>query len=75
MHDTVGLEARGLPTAFVLTEPFVHEAEMQGEALGMQGLSLAVIDHPLSTLTDDGIALRAAQAAPDVRSIWLGRRA
>ena len=73
MHDTVGLEARGLPTAFVLTEPFVHEAHMQREALGMQTLSLAVIEHPLSTLSDEGIALRAAQAAPRVRSIWLGQ--
>lgn len=75
MHDTVGLEARGLPTAFILTTPFVHEAQMQAEALGMHALSLAVIDHPLSTLTDDGIAQRAAQAAPGVRSIWLGPRA
>jgi len=73
MHDTVGLEARGLPTAFVLTEPFVHEAQMQREALGMQALALAVIDHPLSTLSEDEIAARAAQAAPSVRAIWLGQ--
>ena len=67
----VGLEARGLPAALVLTEPFVHESHMQRDALGMHPVGLAVIDHPLSTLGEAEIAARAAQAAPQVRSIWL----
>jgi hypothetical protein len=56
----------------VVTTEFVHEAEMQREALGMPDLAPAVIDHPLSTLTEAEIARRAEQAAPQCVAIWLG---
>ena len=71
MHDTVALERLGIPTAMIVTEEFVHEAYMQGVALGLATLAPAVIDHPLSTLSDDEIRSRARQAAPQVKSIWL----
>jgi hypothetical protein len=72
MHDGVDLETRGLPTAVVVTEAFVHEAHVQRAALGMEGLDPVVIDHPLSTLTDDEIDGRAAQAVDAVKKVWLG---
>jgi hypothetical protein len=56
----------------VVTTEFVHEAEMQREALGMPDLAPAVIDHPLSTLTEAEIARRAEQAAAQCVAIWLG---
>ena len=45
---------------------------MQCEALGMPDLAPAVIDHPLSTLTEAEIAWRAEQAAAQCVAIWLG---
>ena len=45
---------------------------MQRDALGMPDLVPAVIDHPLSTLTEAEIARRAEQAAVQCVSIWLG---
>ena len=36
----------------VVTTEFVHEANMQRDALGMPDLAPVVIDHPLSTLSD-----------------------
>jgi len=57
----------------VVTTEFVHEAEMQCEALGMPDLAPAVIDHPLSTLTEAEIARRAEQAAAHCVAIWLGQ--
>jgi hypothetical protein len=37
----------------------------------MRDLSPVVIDHPLSTLTDDEIDKRAQQAAAQAVAIWL----
>jgi hypothetical protein len=58
----------------VVTNEFVHEADMQCAALGMPDLSPAVIDHPLSTLSEAEIAGRAEQAALQCVAIWLGRQ-
>ncbi len=72
MHDAVALEQRGVPTAVVVTSDFVVEARTQIDALGMANLEPAIIDHPLSTLSDEDIERRAEQAFEQVRAIWLG---
>jgi hypothetical protein len=64
----------GRPTAVVVTTEFVHEANMQRDALGMPDLAPVVIDHPLSTLSDAEIDQRAEQAAAQCVAIWLGQR-
>ena len=46
---------------------------MQRNALGMHDLTPAVIEHPLSTLTDEEIEQRAQQAAAQCVGILLGR--
>ena len=65
------LEKLGVPTALIVTTEFVHEAKMQRTALGLPSLETVVIDHPLSTLSPSEIEARAAQAVPQVKSIWL----
>jgi hypothetical protein len=72
MHDAVMLEAKGRPTAAIVTREFVLEAETQRDALGMSGLGAVVIDHPLSSLTDEEIARRVEQALPQIERLWLG---
>jgi hypothetical protein len=57
----------------VVTTEFLHEANMQRDALGMPDLAPVVIDHPLSTLSDAEIAQRAEQVAEQAVAIWLGR--
>ena len=74
MHDTVMLEAKGRPTAAIVTREFVLEAETQRDALGMAGLAPVVIAHPLSSLTDDEIARRTEEALPQVERVWLGNQ-
>ncbi len=71
MHDSVVLESRGLPTAIIITTEFELEAQVQRDALGMTALAPVVIQHPLSSLTDEQIAQRAAQAVPQIQSVWL----
>jgi hypothetical protein len=46
---------------------------VQRDALGMIDLVPVVIEHPLSTLTDEEIEKRAQQAATQAVTIWLGR--
>jgi hypothetical protein len=75
MHDSVELEAKGLPTAVIVTTEFLLEARTQRDALGMTALEPVVIAHPLSSLTDDEIARRAEEALPLVERAWLGGRA
>jgi len=74
MHDAVMLEADGRPTAVIVTSEFVLEAQTQRDALGMTGLEPVVIDHPLSSLTDEEIARRIEQALPRIEAVLLGRQ-
>jgi hypothetical protein len=71
MHDTVMLEAKGRPTAVIVTSEFLLEAETQRDALGMAGLHAVVITHPLSSLTDEEIGQRIEQALPQIERVWL----
>jgi hypothetical protein len=58
-----------------VTTEFLHEAEVQRDVLGMHELAPVVIDHPLSTLTDQEIERRAEEAAGQSVDVWLGRSA
>jgi hypothetical protein len=59
----------------VVTAEFLHEANMQRDALGMPDLAPVVINHPLSTLSDAEIAQRAEQTVTQSVAIWLGKGA
>ena len=72
MHDGIALEAKGVPTAVIVTVPFLHEATVQRAALGMADLTPVVIAHPLSTLKESEIAARAAGAAGQVEAVPAG---
>jgi hypothetical protein len=63
----------GRPTAVIVTTEFLHEAEVQRDALGMRDLAPVVIDHPLSTLTEVEIEARAQQAVGQCLTVWGGR--
>jgi len=71
MHDSVLLETQGRPTAVIVTSEFVLEAKTQRDALGMAGLTTVVIDHPLSSLTDEEIDRRVEQALPQIERVLL----
>ena len=69
MHDAVALEGRGIPAAVIVTDAFLREADLQRTALGAERLEAVVIQHPLSTLTDEEIAARAKDAAAGSRRV------
>ena len=72
MHDAISLESLGMPAAVVVTTTFVHEARVQREALGMKDIVPVVIEHPLSSLSDEEIRGRAEQALGQVIAVWQG---
>jgi len=74
MHDGISLEALGVPTAVIVTSTFLHEARVQREALGMAGIVPVVIEHPLSSISEEEIRSRAAQALAQVIGVWQGRQ-
>ena len=63
MHDTVDLETRGIPTAFVATTEFVDGAQQQARALGADPAAIYV-PHPIQDRTDEEVR-KIADAALD----------
>jgi len=47
----VRLEAEGIPTAAVATEPFADEALEQARLLGMPNYRMVLVPHPVQLLT------------------------
>lgn len=72
MHDGMSLESLGVPAAVIVTTEFLREARVQREALGMKDLVPVVIDHPLSSISDEDIRNRATQALGQIIGVWQG---
>ena len=73
MHDGIELESLGRPTAVIITREFLSECVTQRAALGMTGLEPVVVDHPLSSCTDDEVRHRARQAAEQIKRLLVSR--
>jgi hypothetical protein len=56
-----------------MTTQFVSAAELMSRVLGMPGYQFAVIDHPVSSATDEDLALRARATIEQARGL-LGLR-
>jgi hypothetical protein len=68
----VTLERRGIPTAVVTTTAFERLAHHEAHTLGMEGLPLLVVDHPLGGEPPDRVAEKAARAVTQLATL-LGR--
>ncbi|MFC4054175.1 hypothetical protein ACFOY4_31160 [Actinomadura syzygii] len=67
VRDAIALERRGVPTYVVCTTEMVTTAKIAARAAGVPELPLTVIDHPLGSLTDDLLAVRADVALGQIR--------
>jgi hypothetical protein len=63
VHDTINLEALGVPTVFVASSEFVDAADVQARALGADPARVFV-PHPIQDRTDDELQ-HLADAAID----------
>lgn len=61
MHDTIDLEARGVPSVFVATVEFVDGAQAQARALGADPAAVYV-EHPIQDRSDAEMSAIADEA-------------
>ena len=72
MHDGIELERSGLPTAVVVTEPFVATAQAMAGLDGVPDYRFAVVGHPTAALAGDELRAVARTAAAQCEAILLG---
>ena len=63
------LESRGVPTALVVTEPFVAVAARFAPTVGAPGYPSAAVPHPISSVGDDDLRKYAAAVADEVADL------
>jgi len=61
VHDTVDLEARGVPSVFVATVEFIDGAVAQARALGADPAAVYV-EHPIQDRSDEEMIAIADKA-------------
>jgi hypothetical protein len=69
----VRLEAAGLPTVVVATGAFAALARQTADAYGLPEARVAVVPHPLGTITADEVAANADAAVETVLGLLTGR--
>ena len=65
MHDTVNLEAAGLPMVFVASTEFIEAADAQSRSLGADPARVFVA-HPIQDRTDDELRELADLALAEI---------
>ena len=73
MHDTVDLEARGIPGVFVATVEFVDGARAQARALGADPAAVYVA-HPIQDRTDAEMVQLADAAFDEIAARLVASR-
>jgi hypothetical protein len=69
LHDSIVAERLGVPAVAVMTTRFVSAAELMSRVLGMPAYAFAVIDHPVSSATDAGLADMARATIEQMRGL------
>jgi hypothetical protein len=67
----VTAERLGRPAIAVMTTRFVSAAELMARVLGMPDYPFVIINHPVSSATDDGLRDMARVAADGLRRLLL----
>ena len=64
-------ERQGVPAVGVMTSRFVSAAELMSRVLGMPDYPFAVIEHPISSASDEQLAARARATIEQARLLLL----
>jgi hypothetical protein len=71
VHDAISFEKAGMPAAAICTEPFIPSGNAIAKIRGIEGYPFAVIPHPVGSLEEEGVALQARRALPQVLELLL----
>jgi hypothetical protein len=66
-------ELLGIPSTVLTTRPFISQARAMSRMRGDPEYGLAIIDHPIVTLSDAELSERAAAAAPQAIACLVDR--
>ena len=73
IHDGVTLEKRGVPTATVNSDAFVVLGQKEAVALGLPGLPIVTVPHPMGDVRAEEVRRRAAAMIPQVLHVLTTR--
>lgn len=68
VQDAIALEGRGRPTFVICTTEFLTTAQIAATSGGAPDYDFTVVDHPLGSLTNEQLAVRAESAATQILS-------
>jgi len=71
LHDAIASEHKGTPAVAVMTGNFVSAAELMSRVLGLPDYGFCVIDHPVSSASDEELRDRATATVEALRRIVL----
>ena len=63
------MEALGIPSAVLITEPFIPTAKEIARIKGLPDFQFVILKHPLGSLNDDELRERAREAVPQIEKI------
>lgn len=66
VYDSVDLEDRGTPVATVNSDEFVRLGQSESRALGMPGLPILTVEHPMGDVAEEVVRERAAGAIDEI---------
>jgi len=69
----VTVEQGGTPAVAVITEAFVHTADLMAEVCGVPGYRFAVIGHPFASVGDAALREKAHEAVAQVAELLTRR--
>lgn len=72
MHDGITFERLGIPSAVIITEPFIPAAQAITDLDGLPDYGYVAIPHPVTSLSVEELAERARDVAWQVEAILLG---
>jgi hypothetical protein len=73
--DGILFERKGLPSASIVTEPFVETAKAMAKSWGVPEYKFVSIPHPVANLTEEELEQRARETVPKVAQLLLEGRA
>lgn len=72
VYDSVDIEGEGVPTATVNSEEFVRLGQSECRSLGMPGLPLVTVPHPMGDVDRETVRERAEGALEEVVHVLTG---
>lgn len=72
MHDVISFERLGIPSAVVITEPFVATARAIAAIDGLPSYRALVVPHPITSRSDGDLRRLARELSVQVEALLLG---